>query len=1515
MSSLETKKICVTEVCDWDSAVSAEEPVADPHPSRVPRLGCWDGCRGDFWERLRMGCSRSTGRGNRSAAPRRPDAGGEATAGGGCWGSRRAFRDPVGTGEGGLLVPATESAASSDRCIKGERRRPPALCTEKAPAGSPCLSCSIPRDLHLHFAKLLFAVFRSCLFYGDTRLGGGLPAAVLSNNGRSGLGRGGGDRHGLESLRWTARLAVLILPEPMKETPKGCKTAEDEAKLGGTILVMLDVKVPDFKSTLGLARSVVCILSGGSACMDIIGAPHHWGALLVSSSFPHISCKWGQAPTELCPNQGYFGGCGRTKYFRVLPIRLRSLAAAFETSQRQAMMPMRSTERPTGKFSTMIFNTLGTTVPPGAAPVPQTAAMSRADQFGKISQPLKNNKTKLSNRPQFDWRMNFLCGGGSFTAISELLVVGASSMKSMSTSRGSFSLLPGLVLLTNSVGGVYGQELEVSVLILRRGPFSLTLTEMSMKASQKRRGERDSPHIHHLFLDSHETSTVEEGITEPIPGPSFPIQGGEEDTDKGLSAQGEYKYKLTDAAERLAAISSQNHLRGHKKGSADSGSLALETIRNVKDILLSKISHLKTIQKLILEIGDVKVLSNLLFSFIDDTIRAGKALWASPGSDKELSDMGADLALGFEGEDNLGIVDYLAGMDRKELSSTVTSNELIGHMEFAANTLTDIEETLSPRPRRTSGSIKTSKSKARLPPNLRSATKTFKIPRASLSHQHWTEKRSYRPLPNLKQADRLRAAAGVEGRRHLEEETVAPQCFDCKEDNVGCNCRRLKECSLELTWYDVATRMVGGFIDSDPDSDTYGQLLVDDMNDIDVFDARNKLSQKMAEIKRLADADLPVNEANCAALLSELVTACGEGSCSNPNEKSFQLSVNEVCQAKDTLIKFGIEAMGRFFDFRNFATTRKEKIVFVTSTKYEGYLGGSVGADAKCQERADAAELPGTYKAWLSLSGGKGNSVSGRFDRNYDNIPFFRTDGVKVANDWADLTDGTLLEAINRDEFGSSLYGVQVWTFTLATGFSDPSVDTCPHRKPPRFTYTGTVGRAGMSNYKWSNDSRTLCDTLAHLYCFQQQPPLVVPDPNIAWFKSGTFELDSMSWPNAVGDTHATLSGDGMSKVSKSGHGAAKEVTALEGTTADSINFGDVLRNQFTICSVTRYTGGTFGRILNGEGANWLHGHLNGKAGIAFYIGWKTQHDGTNVAPVTDWVVMCGTNAGSQLKLVNGVSKGTEDGGSVPQTLWINGGFFMPRERSDFAIAEVMVWDRGLTSEEMYGASDYLLHKFGICDPALSHVMCGEFITGMEALYGGTPETFARQENPLRRDKGVAARSNFENVDFPTEFKWKEPNNKGSAKIDEDSPYQYGFAGALSSNQGDIFAAQGPPSTLMQACDASVDFLLGSKASIGLLSSTAKAVNVKIIQIENTDKSLTLADIQVLNQRGVDVVKEGASQPTVSCFPHPNIAWFKSGTFELDSKSWPNAVGDTHATLSGEGMSKVSKSGHGAAKE
>lgn len=211
-----------------------------------------------------------------------------------------------------------------------------------------------------------------------------------------------------------------------------------------------------------------------------------------------------------------------------------------------------------------------------------------------------------------------------------------------------------------------------------------------------------------------------------------------------------------------------------------------------------------------------------------------------------------------------------------------------------------------------------------------------------------------------------------------------------------------------------------------------------------------------------------------------------------------------------------------------------------------------------------------------------------------------------------------------------------------------------------------------------------------------------VAPPLFAWYESGKFDLANLEWANTIEKNghHATLMGSGLTEFSESGNGASGSVRALKGTPVDTISFGSVIKTTFSICSVTRYTNsdgpyqGTRERILQGEGINWLHGHHQGNAGVAFYGEWMTAY-ATNIKPTTDWVVMCGTNAGSQLKLANGANVGTETGGNGNVKLWVNYGW-APEQKSHFAIAEVMVWDRGLTSSEIFEASYYLMDKFGI---------------------------------------------------------------------------------------------------------------------------------------------------------------------------------------------------------------------------
>ena len=90
---------------------------------------------------------------------------------------------------------------------------------------------------------------------------------------------------------------------------------------------------------------------------------------------------------------------------------------------------------------------------------------------------------------------------------------------------------------------------------------------------------------------------------------------------------------------------------------------------------------------------------------------------------------------------------------------------------------------------------------------------------------------------------------------------------------------------------------------------------------------------------------------------------------------------------------------------------------------------------------------------------------------------------------------------------------------------------------------------------------------------------------------------------------------------------------------------------------------------------------LVGICGVAYYAGWKTATV-DRVSPDTNWLYFCSTNSGSHLRLANLQSISTSNGGSgnignLRINAGANGG-----ETSDFAVAEVLTWNRGLSSTE-----------------------------------------------------------------------------------------------------------------------------------------------------------------------------------------------------------------------------------------
>ena len=180
-------------------------------------------------------------------------------------------------------------------------------------------------------------------------------------------------------------------------------------------------------------------------------------------------------------------------------------------------------------------------------------------------------------------------------------------------------------------------------------------------------------------------------------------------------------------------------------------------------------------------------------------------------------------------------------------------------------------------------------------------------------------------------------------------------------------------------------------------------------------------------------------------------------------------------------------------------------------------------------------------------------------------------------------------------------------------------------------------------------------------------------------------------WKSEVNGFVGTVVGGSVKTEFQSGNGASGVVRTLAGDRNAQFNFGAILPAEWTLCTLSRYTG-LSNRIFLAGGGNFLHGHWKGRRGVAHYDGWVTSKDsrGTKM----DWLVMCGTNKG-QRAYVDGVNVATADrnGESGNKHLGINyapNGGCCDGERSDWAVAEVITWDRSLSDDEMKQKVEHL---------------------------------------------------------------------------------------------------------------------------------------------------------------------------------------------------------------------------------
>lgn len=156
------------------------------------------------------------------------------------------------------------------------------------------------------------------------------------------------------------------------------------------------------------------------------------------------------------------------------------------------------------------------------------------------------------------------------------------------------------------------------------------------------------------------------------------------------------------------------------------------------------------------------------------------------------------------------------------------------------------------------------------------------------------------------------------------------------------------------------------------------------------------------------------------------------------------------------------------------------KIAFLSPTARPATLGSVAGIDTYCQNTANGAGLGGTYKGWVS--GAAGQDPATTFTQS--SVPYRLTTGTAIANNWADLIDGTLAAAINVSESGSTIATtMEVWSNTNANGTRIGAVN-CGNWSSP--AGSGRHGTASSATATWSDTNQLACSNYRRFYCFQQ---------------------------------------------------------------------------------------------------------------------------------------------------------------------------------------------------------------------------------------------------------------------------------------------------------------------------------------------------------------------------------------------------------------------------------------------
>jgi hypothetical protein len=162
----------------------------------------------------------------------------------------------------------------------------------------------------------------------------------------------------------------------------------------------------------------------------------------------------------------------------------------------------------------------------------------------------------------------------------------------------------------------------------------------------------------------------------------------------------------------------------------------------------------------------------------------------------------------------------------------------------------------------------------------------------------------------------------------------------------------------------------------------------------------------------------------------------------------------------------------------------KNLYIFATTTKYTGYLGTREQIDEYCNLPANKPAALEDYSAYAFISKNgtdQMKDLAGKYGFATDEAIYAAATNHKIADDWADLFDGTL--DMSLQEAGQMAANENYWTGSTDDG--SVSSETCNEWTDDdgAGAFLGTNGSSSLKNGAWLINRDSKCDQLLKILC------------------------------------------------------------------------------------------------------------------------------------------------------------------------------------------------------------------------------------------------------------------------------------------------------------------------------------------------------------------------------------------------------------------------------------------------